>query len=82
MTIELNPQQERLLHDAIQQRRFHSVDEALDEALRSIATPAEPVISSLRYTPAEAAERIRELRKGHFLPEGMTIRSLIDEGRR
>ncbi len=28
-----------------------------------------------------AAERIRELRKGNFLPEGVTIRDLIDEGR-
>jgi hypothetical protein len=32
-------------------------------------------------TPAEAAARIRELRKGHHLPEGMTIRAMIDEGR-
>ena len=28
-----------------------------------------------------AAERIRELRKGNFLPEGVTIRALMDEGR-
>jgi plasmid stability protein len=28
-----------------------------------------------------AAERIRELRKGNILPEGVTIRDLIDEGR-
>jgi hypothetical protein len=28
-----------------------------------------------------AADRIRELRKGNVLPEGVTIRNLIDEGR-
>ena len=28
-----------------------------------------------------AAERIRELRRGNFLPEGVTIRDLIHEGR-
>lgn len=28
-----------------------------------------------------AADRIRELRKGNFLPDCVTIRSLIDEGR-
>ena len=28
-----------------------------------------------------AVDRIRELRKGNVLPEGVTIRSLIDEGR-
>jgi hypothetical protein len=66
----------------VQQGRFQSVDEALDEALRSITLPARPARSASRYTPAQAANRLRELRKGHFLPEGMTIRSLIDEGRR
>jgi hypothetical protein len=28
-----------------------------------------------------AAARIRELRRGNILPEGVTIRNLIDEGR-
>jgi hypothetical protein len=28
-----------------------------------------------------AAERIRELRKGNTLPDGVTVRSLIDDGR-
>ncbi len=28
-----------------------------------------------------AADRMRELRMGNFLPEGVTIRDLIDEGR-
>jgi len=40
MTIELTPKQERILHDALQQGRFHSVNEALDEALRSLSSPA------------------------------------------
>jgi hypothetical protein len=33
------------------------------------------------HTPAEAAARIRELRKGNFLPEGETIKDLINHGR-
>jgi len=32
-------------------------------------------------TPAEAAARILELRKGNILPEGETIRDLINYGR-
>ena len=34
-----------------------------------------------KHTPAEAAARIRELRKGRFLPEGETIKDLISYGR-
>ena len=34
-----------------------------------------------KHTPAEAAARIRELRKGNFLPEGETIEGLIKYGR-
>ncbi len=34
-----------------------------------------------KHSPAEAAARIRELRKGAHLPEGVTIEDLIDYGR-
>jgi hypothetical protein len=34
-----------------------------------------------KHTPAEAAARIRELRKGVRLPEGLTIKDLINCGR-
>jgi len=34
-----------------------------------------------KHTPAEAAARILELRKGNILPEGETIKDLIDYGR-
>jgi predicted transcriptional regulator len=34
-----------------------------------------------KHTPARAAARIRELRKGNFLPEGETIKDLINYGR-
>ena len=34
-----------------------------------------------KHTPAEAAARIRELRKGNYLPEGETITDLINYGR-
>ena len=37
MTIELTPEQERILQEALRQGRFHSVEEALDRALQSIA---------------------------------------------
>jgi hypothetical protein len=34
-----------------------------------------------KTTPAEAAARIRELRKGNHLPDGETIKDLINYGR-
>ncbi len=42
MTIELKPEQERILQEALRQGRFHSVEEALDRAIQSIASPQEP----------------------------------------
>ena len=38
--------------------------------------PARP-----QHSPAEAAARIRELRKGNMLPAGATIKDLINYGR-
>jgi hypothetical protein len=37
MTIQLKPEQERILQEALRQGRFHSVEEALDRAIQSIA---------------------------------------------
>jgi hypothetical protein len=37
MTIELKPEQERILQEALRQGRFQTVEQALDEALQSIA---------------------------------------------
>jgi hypothetical protein len=34
-----------------------------------------------RLTPVEAAARLRELRKGNVLPDGVTIRDLTNHGR-
>jgi hypothetical protein len=40
-----------------------------------------PEPGKVRHTPAEAAARIRELRKGNLLPPGVTIKDLINHGR-
>ena len=41
MTIELKPEQERILQEALRHGRFQSMEEALDRAIQSIAPPAE-----------------------------------------
>ena len=40
--IELKLEHEQIIEEAVRQGRFHSVEEALDQALRSIAPPASP----------------------------------------
>jgi Arc/MetJ-type ribon-helix-helix transcriptional regulator len=78
MTIQLTPEQERILREALREGRFGSVEEALATALQSIASPP---AAGHRRNSSEAAARLRELRKGNFLPPGMTIRGLLDQGR-
>jgi hypothetical protein len=39
MTIELKPEQERILKEAVRQGRFQSLEQALDEALQSLVAP-------------------------------------------
>jgi len=62
MTIELKPEQERIPRDALRQGRFQSVEEALDEALHSIAGSGGviPVLS-----PAERAAAFRSWAENH-----------------
>ncbi len=56
-------------------------EEILREAVeRYLENRRHPDLSSLEAALATVA-RIRELRKGNILPEGVTIRDLINEGR-
>jgi hypothetical protein len=54
--------------------------EVVGEAVERFVRERQPLPRS-KLTPQEAGERIRELRKGNFLPEGETIKSLINFGR-
>jgi len=62
MTIELKPEQERILQEALRQGRFHSVEEALDEALHSIATSK---VVRPAFSPAERAAAFRSWAESH-----------------
>jgi hypothetical protein len=60
MTIELKPEQERILQEALRQGRFESVEQALDEALHSIVVAGGTVLS-----PAERAAAYRTWAESH-----------------
>jgi hypothetical protein len=77
VTIKLKAAHEEIIREALRRGRFRSVEEALDHAMQSIAPP----LGGGRRSPAEAAARLRELRKGTVLPPAATIRSLIEHGR-
>lgn len=78
MTIQLNPEQERVIHQALETGKFKSVDEVLDSALESIRQ-REQIPPALTRSQL-AGQRIRELRKGRTLG-GIPIKELIEEGR-
>src|SRR5579859_6347416 len=62
MTIELKPEQERILQEALREGRFQSVEQALDEALHSIVASGGvgPVLS-----PTERAAAFRSWAESH-----------------
>jgi predicted transcriptional regulator len=82
MEIRLPPDQEAHLA-ALAASAGRSADELVGEALAEWEerraehhAPTRP-----QHTPAEAAARILELRKGNMLPKGETIKALINHGR-
>lgn len=81
MEIHLSPDQEAhlaVLAASTGRRTGELVQEALAEWEQRQAErqPERP-----RHTPAEAAARVLELRKGNILPQGETIKNLINYGR-
>jgi hypothetical protein len=57
------------------------VRDALEHYLADWRKRAGQVPEKPRQTPVEAATRLRELRKGNVLPDGMTIEDLMTYGR-
>ena len=81
MTINLNPETERLVQEELQNGHFHSVDEMILEGVQARREGKPLSREASRRTPAEAVAHIRELRQGNRLPAGVTIKDLINEGR-
>ena len=70
MTIELKPEQEILLRDAVRKGRFHSIEQVLYEALPSLIVTGGPILS-----PAERAAAYRGWAESH----PRTVLALSDE---
>jgi predicted transcriptional regulator len=79
MGIRLSPYQEARLA-ALAARTGLSPDDVVEEAL-ALWEAHQALRRHPGRTPAQAAARILELRKGNTLPEGETIKDLINYGR-
>ncbi|MFZ3238456.1 MAG: hypothetical protein WA417_10900 [Stellaceae bacterium] len=81
MEIHLSPDQEAHLA-VLAASTGRRTDELVQEALAEWEQrQAERQPERPRHTPAEAAARVLELRKGNILPQGETIKNLINYGR-
>jgi Arc/MetJ-type ribon-helix-helix transcriptional regulator len=85
LTIELKPEQERIIQEEIQSGHFRTAEEVLDHALIALRDkehkpPSEAAEEERVRRAQAAAAHIRELSKGLSL-EGLNIKDLIEEGR-
>ena len=84
MKRRFHAEQQTFVQQAIQSGRIRRAEDAAQEAFnlwaeRERAKTGKPARS--REIARSAAALILALREGNVLPEGMTIRSLIDAGR-
>jgi Arc/MetJ-type ribon-helix-helix transcriptional regulator len=83
MSIELNPETEKLVQEEIRNGHFRSIDELIVQGVRALRekTSAQSSASSELGGAAEAVARLRTLRKGVTLG-GLKIKDLAHEGHR
>lgn len=80
MTIDLPPQVERVIQDAVLSGRYHSVEDVVAEAVTLWQT--QNAAASIREQRSEAIERLKTFGRRHGLSlDGTTIRELRDEAR-
>ena len=79
MTIQLKPDQERIINEQLATGRYRSVEEVLDSALATLPHDAQPDPNARR----EAVRRMLEFGQRHHLSLGEPItREFLHEGHR
>ncbi|HKA52842.1 MAG TPA: hypothetical protein VKJ47_04205 [Candidatus Binatia bacterium] len=84
MTITLKPETERLINEELKSGDYKDAEDVIQRALQTLHTLKQHETAAqppTHRTPQEAAAHIRELRQGNTLG-GLTIKELINEGRR
>jgi putative addiction module CopG family antidote len=78
MAIQLSPETERLVEQQIASGRFHSIDEIIHEGIKA----KEEEDTEFAHRRRKALEDMREFIENPIPLNGLTIRELIEEGRR
>ena len=84
MTIDLTPEQEKIIKDELKSGNFRTAQEVISGALRALRETERPS----RETTARVAQReaVREMLefvdKNHVRLEGVTVKELVHEGHR
>jgi Arc/MetJ-type ribon-helix-helix transcriptional regulator len=82
MTVELPPQVERIVREAVVSGQYRSAEDVLAEAVAVWQTQQKEGAHAAEEQRREAIERLRTFGKVHGLSlGGMTIRELRDEAR-
>ncbi len=79
MTIQIDPETERLIQQELQTGQFRSIDELIGRAMQALHDQNRSMRRG-RRTPAEAIAHIRQNREDVVLGD-LRIRDLMNEGR-
>ncbi len=84
MNINLTPEQARIVTEKLNSGRFHTAEEVVGEALRSLRENEQPTSSAAKNgTQREAVrEMLAFIEKNLVRLEGVSIKALIHEGHR
>lgn len=84
MNINLTPEQERIVKDALKAGHFRSVEEVIGQALQGLRQkePASPESSTNGAQREAVREMLAFVEKNQVRLEGVSIKELIHEGHR
>jgi Arc/MetJ-type ribon-helix-helix transcriptional regulator len=81
MTIQLNPETERLVQEELQSGHFHSIDEIILQGIRARREKEQPQWGEAQRR--QAVERALDFAKHRAIPlNGVSIKGLLHEGHR
>ena len=69
MTIQLNPEQEQRIEEALRSGAYRSRDEVIDRALEALHEQDEWLTANRRCVDAKIRNGIEELERGEGIPE-------------
>lgn len=85
MTITLNPEIEEYVQEQARRHGLHNADAYVEQVLQRDRVRQEDLPTTdeiARMTPRQAAEALGRFGRGRYLRPDLTVKNLINEGRR